>query len=250
MAFQKLCRAHPLLPQTRGTWIISVPFLPSRIPASWKLLRWKKHKTLSHSFFTLLGPVKGLQPSRQHKRALWLHTASPTTRLSTPRWRFPHRALQNWPRPLPAASPSPSAQHGNGISGCPHLFSQLSSETGMPLRSVSWRNELAWDCRAGSRPGQDDDVLYRRAMLAALALSSESYLPLSEEPQSRQSSWFQFSSFSSEITKASAAGRAGHAAGVCSVWSGTASSQDRSPSPPPTLEFLPGAAVTALAAGP
>lgn len=70
----------------------------------------------------------------------------------------------------------------------------------------------------------------------------ESHLPLSKEPQSRQSSWFHFSSFSSEIINVSAAGRAGHVAGVCSAWPGTVPSLASSPSPFPILGFLTGAA--------
>lgn len=99
------------------------------------------------------------------------------------------------------------------VSGSPHLFIQLGWGTGMPLRSISWGNELAW----GRKPGQGDDVLYRHAVLEVLDLSFESYLPRSTELQSRKSFWFHFSSFSSEIIKTLAAGRAGHMAGVYSA---------------------------------
>lgn len=141
--------------------------------------------------------------------------------------------------------PSPAS---NG----PHPFTQLCWRTGMPPLSISWGNDQAWGSRTDRRPALRSDALYRRVMLEVLALSFDSYLPFTKEFQSKQSSWFYFSSCSSEIIKTLAGGRVGHVAGVCSAWWGTVSCQAWSPSlsppPSPIPGFLPGAAVMALAA--
>lgn len=57
--------------------------------------------------------VAGLQPHRQHQRALWLHSGSPATRHCAQQWIAPGLLL---PNPLARGTPSTWTQPGNEIS--------------------------------------------------------------------------------------------------------------------------------------
>lgn len=157
-------------------------------PTSRKLRRGerkKRKRTLSHSFFTLLGLVKGkcspgwsAARQRTQEGSVAAHR-QPHHMPSTQGWIFPHLVLLNRPPLLttgwwqlhslgPAWGwnlPSPA------LSSILHHFTQLDWRTGMPLHSISWGTS-----RAGSKPGQGDYVLYKHAMLEVLALLSHIYL--------------------------------------------------------------------------
>lgn len=166
MALQKLCRIYLLLPQTRGTWTISfLPFLPSRNTHKLKTPKGGK-KTLSHSFLTLLGLVKGKDCSSG-----WSAAQQTTQEGSVAAHRQPHNTplhsamdfsspgpsessttADRWLLAPPLCGPNMRTKFAFPCLQLPHLFTQLGWGTGMPLHGISWGNDLAWGSRADRRP--------------------------------------------------------------------------------------------------